>query len=131
MTSGYDKTLGTRNSPEDEVMPVIVSAQRPLFAHDDVAVDERPEADLAEVAIVRDDHIQCRPAAGSRGLEIDDRRTRVVADDADRGLFRRPGRGRDEPHGEVDVLARRDDAPACPGIGRTVKPVDPITAARS
>ena len=31
ITSGYDKTLGTRNSPEDEVMPVMVTGLKPLL----------------------------------------------------------------------------------------------------
>src|SRR4051794_1066232 len=32
--SGYDKMLGTRNSAEEEVMPVIVSVQCPLLLKD-------------------------------------------------------------------------------------------------
>ena len=71
MVSGYDKTLGTRNSAEEEVMPVIGKRALSAVAQGQHLVHERSDARVAEVAGVRDDHGQpWRPCASPDTITV-------------------------------------------------------------
>ena len=107
-------------------MPVTLQRARPAVVDHELAVDERSEADVAEVAVVGDGDLERRDAAmpvaarsttGAPGSLLT---MRIVA------VSGVPGRRRRELDREVDLLARREDERRA-GRRQHLKPVDPIS----